>query len=93
MLAIIIKKSTSSFPFLPTGKKPKKIVFIDDKRKNVDELEVLASHGIEYIGVHYTAIEHADPIYRRDLAEFQYKFLDQILSNEAAQLLMEKGME
>ena len=79
-------------PFLSTIKKsPKKIVFIDDKRKNVEELETLSRFGIEYIGVHYTAIEHARPIYSREIAEFQYKFLDQIMSNEAAIMLMQNG--
>lgn len=81
-------------PFLNIIKKiPKKIVFIDDKRKNVEELENLTKYGIEYIGVHYTAIEKATPIYNREIAEFQYKFLDQIMSNEAAALLMENGLE
>lgn len=71
---------------------PKKIVFIDDKRKNVEELESLSKYGIEYIGVHYTAIEHAKPIYDRQIAEFQYKFLDQIMSNEDALMLMEHNI-
>jgi hypothetical protein len=74
-------------------KNPKKIVFIDDKRKNVDELENLTRYGIEYIGVHYTAIEHSKPVYIREIAEFQSKFLDEIMSNEAALLLMENGFE
>lgn len=81
-------------PFLSILKKsPKKIVFIDDKRKNVEELENLTKYGIEYTGVHYTAIEHSKPVYSREIAEFQYKFLDQIMSNEAALLLMENGLE
>lgn len=81
-------------PFLSIIKKsPKKIVFIDDKRKNVEELESLTKYGIEYIGIHYTAIEDSKPVYFREVAEFQYKFLDQILSNEAALLLMENGLE
>ncbi|MCE2983498.1 MAG: DUF2608 domain-containing protein [Parachlamydia sp.] len=33
------------------GKKPRKIVFIDDKRKNVEELETLTLQGIEYTGI------------------------------------------
>jgi hypothetical protein len=72
---------------------PRKIVFIDDKRKNVDELEALTKKGIEYIGIHYTAIEDAKPVYIREVAEFQYKFLDKIMSNEAALMLMENGLE
>lgn len=81
-------------PFLALIKKnPKKIVFIDDKRKNVEELENLTRYGIEYIGVHYTAIEHSKPVYVREIAEFQSKFLDKIMSNEAALLLMENEIE
>lgn len=74
-------------------KSPQKIVFIDDKRKNLEELEVLTKKGIEYIGIHYTAIEDAELVYVREIAEFQYKFLDKIMSNEAALLLMENGLD
>lgn len=63
------------------------------KRKNVEELERLTRYGIEYMGLYYAAIEHAEPVYVREIAEFQSKFLDQIMSNEAALLLMEKGLE
>lgn len=81
-------------PFLSILKiSPKKIVFIDDKRKNVDELEALTQHDIDYIGIHYTAIENAKPVYNREIAEFQYKFLDQIMSNEAALILMGNNLE
>ena len=59
----------------------------------MEELESLTQQGIEYIGVHYTAINDAKPVYNREIAKFQYKFLDQIMSNEAAQLLMENGLE
>jgi hypothetical protein len=81
-------------PFLQiVNKCPKRVVFIDDKQKNVEELESLSNHGIEYIGVHYTAIEGSKPIYFREIAEYQYKFLDQILSNEAALLLIENCLD
>lgn len=75
------------------NQKPKKIVFVDDSRKNVEELETLAADGIEYIGVHYTAKEYVKPLYVREIAEFQAKFLDKIMSNEAAIILMENGLE
>lgn len=88
------KKNDIFEPFLSMiSKTPKKVVFIDDKRKNVDELEQLTNYGIEYIGVHYTAIDHVPPIYNREVAEFQFKMMDQILSNEAALLLMKNGLE
>lgn len=88
------KKNEIFEPFLSLiGKTPKKIVFIDDKRKNVEELERLTNYGIEYIGVHYTAIDHASTVYVKEIAEFQYKILNQIISNEAALILMEHGIE
>jgi hypothetical protein len=89
------KKSDVFIPFLSMiNKSPKKIVFIDDKRKNVEELEqTLPKYEIEYVGVHYTAIEYAKPIYSYELAKYQYKFLDKIMSNEAANLLMQHGLE
>jgi DNA-directed RNA polymerase subunit beta len=49
--------------------------------------------GIEYIGVHYTAIEHVEKVYFPEIAEFQHKVLNKILSNEGALLLMELGLE
>ena len=53
----------------------------------------IANYGIEYIGMHYTAIEHAKPVYVREIAEFQYKIMNQIIGNEAALILMEHGVE
>ncbi|MBA3603723.1 MAG: DUF2608 domain-containing protein [Parachlamydiaceae bacterium] len=76
------------------NKQPKKIVFIDDKRSHVEEVEMaLMGQGIEYIGVHYTAIEHVEKVYSPEIAEFQYKFLTKILSNDGALLLMQHGLE
>lgn len=88
------KKSDVFIPFLSIiNQYPKKIVFIDDKRKNLEELEKpLSDLGIEYIGVHYRAIEHVPQVYSRELATFQKKFLDTIMSNEAAQLLIDHGI-
>ena len=76
------------------NQKPKKIVFIDDKRSHVEEVEMaLIGQEIEYIGVHYTAIEHVEKVYFPEIAEFQHKVLNKILSNEGALLLMEHGLE
>jgi len=88
------KKNEIFEPFLSIiNQKPKKIVFIDDKRKNIEELEQLSNYGIDYVGVHYTAIEHAAPVYVREIAEFQSKSTGQIMSNEEALILMKKGSE
>lgn len=87
------KKIDIFCPFLEQlNKYPTKIVFIDDKRKNVEELEALSQRGIDYIGIHYTAIETNPPTYKRELAEYQYKHFNQILSNEATETLIERGL-
>jgi len=76
------------------NQKPKKVVFIDDKRKHVEEVErALVQQGIEYIGVHYTAIEHAEKVFFPELAEFQYQYLNTIMSNDAARLLMQHDVK
>lgn len=76
------------------GQKPKKILFIDDKRSHVEDVEkAVEEQGIEYIGVHYRAIEQAEKVYYPEIAEFQRKFMHKIMSNEAAILLMENGLE
>lgn len=76
------------------NKIPKKVVFIDDKRRHVEEVEAaLTQLGIEYIGVHYTAINHAEKVYYPEIAEFQLKALKTIMSNEAALLLIKHGIE
>lgn len=87
------KKGTVFLDFLgKMAQRPKKVVFIDDKRKNVEELEeVLALENISYVGVHYTAIEQTKKIYDPAIAEIQLKCLTQILSNEAAALLNTHG--
>jgi FMN phosphatase YigB (HAD superfamily) len=70
--------------------KPRNVLFIDDKLENVEAVEkVLQEMDINYTGIHYTAYKESPPVYFRELADFQYQFLDSILSNEEASLLMQ----
>lgn len=72
------------------GRKPKKIVFIDDKKKNVEELAKAAeAEGIAFIGIHYTAVEHGPQIYSPELAAIQLKFFNQIINNQHALQLID----
>ena len=88
------KKSDVFTSFLTQiNQKPKKVIFMDDKRHNVEDLKILTTLGIEYTGIHYTAILHVEPIYDRKIAEFQYKYLHRIMNNETASMLMEKNFE
>lgn len=75
------------------GKQPRKILFVDDKRSHVEDVEkAVTAQGIDYLGVHYRATEHVSKVYDPVIAEFQKKFLTQIMSNEAAMLLVEHGI-
>lgn len=76
------------------GQKPKKVVFVDDKRSHVEDVgHTLIDLGIDYLGIHYKATEHVEKVYFPHIAAFQLKMLNQIMSNEAAVLLMERELE
>lgn len=76
------------------NQKPKKALFIDDKLKHVKDVEsTLIGLGIETLGVHYRAIEQAEKVYYPEIAQYQYKFFKSIMSNEAALLLMQHGVD
>ncbi len=76
------------------NKKPKKVLFIDDKRSHVEDVKrALTNENIDYIGVHYTANNHVEKVYSRELAELQRKYFNTILSNEAALLLMQHELD
>ncbi len=50
--------------FKRINKIPAKVVMIDDKRKNLEDIEaVLAELKVEYLGIHYTAIQHVKSNY------------------------------
>lgn len=84
------KKGEIFLPFLAKiEKSPAKVVFIDDKLKNVEEVDrILNTQGIDYVGIYYRAIEQTETPYKKDLAEFQKQFLYRIMTNEEATLLM-----
>lgn len=89
------KKGDVFVPFFNVIKqKPTKVVFIDDKKKNVEEMEeTMHKEGIDYVGIYYTAIEHTPPVYSRALADFQYQFLDTLMSNETAEILLKHSSQ
>lgn len=74
--------------------KPKRVVFIDDKKKNVEDFAKAARiEEIDYIGVHYTAVEQGPQIYSPELAEIQLRFFNTIMSNELALQLLSQEPE
>lgn len=76
------------------NKLPKKVIFIDDIIKHVEEVEIeVTKLGIEYHGIFYTAKDHVEKVFYQEIADFQQTFLRKLMSNEAALLLMEQGVE
>jgi hypothetical protein len=75
--------------------KPKKIIFIDDKYKNLESVEKFTQDkGIEFVGIEYNAVYN---IPRKPLdttrAKFQYKILEKErrwLSDEEANKILKK---
>lgn len=74
---------------------PKKIIFVDDKRKHLESVEEIAkSHSIPFIGIEYTAASDipASPLNEKR-ADLQYKVLEKekkwISDSEADALLSE----
>lgn len=59
-----------------TQDSPSFLVFIDDQRKNVEEVaEAAASLGIEYLGIHFRAVEVHASIYQKEKADLTYQQL------------------
>lgn len=73
---------------------PKKVVFLDDKKKNVEEFaEAMAAESIDYAGVYYTAITKGPKIYSEEMAKVQLNSLQKIMSNELAALLLQNDAD
>lgn len=89
------KKGETFLRFLAkTNQKPKKVILIDDREKHVREVEsALSGTDIEYLGVHYTAYEHVEKVYSQEIAEYQRRHFNKVLSNEAARILLQHGIE
>ncbi len=83
------KKDEGLKLFLEHSKlEPKKIIFVDDQRSHVDELEDLSrSMNIEYVGMTYHASGHHkfDP----KIADIQEKYLPKLISDHEAMELLE----
>lgn len=57
--------------------KPKKIIFIDDKSKNLVSVEEFAKkHNIEFIGIEYTKTLQVQDVLDTDIAELQFQILE-----------------
>ena len=74
--------------------KPKKILFIDDKSKNLVSVEEFAKqHNIEFIGIEYTKTLEEKGLLNADVAELQFEILEKErkwLSDSEADALFQK---
>ncbi len=67
--------------------RPKRIVFIDDGRHHLEEMEkVLSERKIEFIGIHYKRARERP--YDSQIADLQYRSLPDILSDAEASLIL-----
>lgn len=75
------------------GLKPKKIVFVDNKLKHVQNVEkVLASYDIDYLGCRHGAADIKIANFNPSIADMQYKYFTNILSNDKADTFIKLGL-
>lgn len=68
---------------------PKKIVFVDDKRSHVEHVsQVFENTSISLIGFRYGGTDEKVRTFDPRIAEIQLRFLEQIISNEAAKAIV-----
>lgn len=75
-------------------KKPKKIVYIDNRMRQVDSVKRICDrHGIEFVGIHYTKVyELSNPQLDRKIVDKQFSYLQsrlRWLSDEQAQCMIQ----
>lgn len=78
---------------------PKKILFVDDKKGNVDSVESSLTElknknlwEFEATSYRYSALDKKVAAFRSDIADVQYKFLFEPLSDVAAQAVLSAGI-
>jgi hypothetical protein len=72
--------------------KPKKIIFIDDKSKNLVSVEEFSKqHNIEFVGIEYTKTLEVDGVLNSYIAALQFDILEKerkwVSDDEAAEIL------
>lgn len=78
--------------------KPKRIVFLDDRRNNLESVEAFCkAEGISFLGFEYTAVKETRPVnFNHKRAELQIKMLKnklQWLSDQAADQMLGIGVK
>lgn len=76
--------------------RPKKVVFINDKRKHLEQVEqALQKKGIPFTGLRYSYSDQRIANYRPEIAEIQlrYSSLERILSDAEADRILSESIE
>lgn len=79
--------------FKQMGFEPKRLVFVNDKESHLKDVEQEAKKmGIEFLGLRYAYADQHKALFSPEVAEYQYNHssFGKILSNEEAQLAMNK---
>lgn len=64
---------------------PKHIVFVDDKHKNVSDVQqAVEEKGIKFTGFRYAYLDEKVKAFNREISEIQLQYLNKILSDEDA---------
>ena len=71
--------------FEEMGCVPKKIIVVDDKRKQLEALEEMAQAlGIEFIGIRFSGADKRVQAFDGDIADVQFSYLPKVVSDEDA---------
>lgn len=86
-------KGKALFKFLQMIEyKPKSIVFINDKQSNIQEVEYQCNEaGIPFTGLRYAYLDKKVQNFRVEVAEIQFDHFGHILSDEAAEAILESS--
>ena len=73
---------------------PKKIVFVDDKKGNVESVEAALNkiQGLDHTSYRYGGADKKVAGFRKELAEIEWEYFRAILSDSAAQAILVGGL-
>lgn len=77
-----------------TKLQPGKIIFVDNKRHHLENVEkALADMPTDYTGCRYGATDAKIAAFNKDIAAVQYRYFKKILSDKAAEILLQNGIQ
>jgi hypothetical protein len=83
-------KEEALFSFFQyTGRRPKKIIFVDDKQEQVKKVESgVENLGIEFVGIRFSGADERVRSFNPEVADLQFSHLPKIVSDEEAKSLL-----